>query len=68
MSRATMPLTRDFKETVRARAERDPAFRVALLVEVTKLLHAGELDAGEAILRDYIYATVRTRLQSPAKM
>ena len=28
-----MTLTRDFKDTIKARAERDPAFRVALLEE-----------------------------------
>ena len=28
-----MPLTRDFKETIRARAERDPKFRKELLRE-----------------------------------
>jgi hypothetical protein len=35
-----MPLTREFKETVTARAERDPAFREALLIEVTEQLLA----------------------------
>ena len=28
-----MPLTRDFKETIRGRLERDPGFREALLEE-----------------------------------
>ncbi len=53
-----MPLTRDFKETVKARAERDMAFREALLTEAVKLLLAGDLETGKAILRDYINATV----------
>ena len=53
-----MALTKDFKETVKARAERDAAFREALLTEAVELLLAGELDAGKAILRDYINATV----------
>jgi DNA-binding phage protein len=53
-----MPLTRDFKTTVKARAERDPAFREALLTEAVKLLLSGEVETGKAILRDYINATV----------
>jgi DNA-binding phage protein len=53
-----MALTREFKETVKARAERDPAFREALLTEAVEQLLAGELEDGKAVLRDYINATV----------
>lgn len=53
-----MPLTRDFKETVRARAQRDERFRVALLREAADSLLAGDLEAGRAVLRDYVHATV----------
>lgn len=53
-----MPLTRSFKDTVKARAERDAAFRDALLSEGVDALLAGEMDIGKAILRDYINATV----------
>lgn len=53
-----MPLTRSFKETVQARAQRDRAFREALFVEGVDALLAGEIDTGKAILRDYINATV----------
>src|SRR5216684_4233138 len=53
-----MPLTRDFKETIKARAERDVAFREALLTEAIEQLLAGNLDLGKAVLRDYINATV----------
>ena len=53
-----MPLTRDFKATVQARIRRDPAFRKALLRDGVKCLISGELDAGKAILRDYINATI----------
>ena len=53
-----MALTRDFKATVKACAERDPAFRAALLTEAVELLLAGELATGKAVLRDYINATV----------
>ena len=54
-----MALTRDFKETVRARARRDPAFREGLLKEGIQCLLAGDIDTGEIVLRDYIKATVR---------
>lgn len=53
-----MALTRDFRETVKARAARDPAFREALLTEAAELLLAGDLDTGKAVLRNYINATV----------
>jgi DNA-binding phage protein len=53
-----MPLTRDFKETVKARAERDPAFREALLVEAVEQLLVGDTELGKAVLRDYINATI----------
>jgi DNA-binding phage protein len=53
-----MPLTRSFKETVQARAQRDLAFRDALLTESIEALLSGEVDTGKAILRDYINATV----------
>ena len=53
-----MALTRDFKETVRARAQRDPDFRAALLIEAAEQLLAGDLETGKAVLRDYINATV----------
>ena len=53
-----MALTRDFKETVKARAERDVAFREALLTEAVERLIAGEVEVGKAVLRDYINATL----------
>lgn len=53
-----MSLTRDFKETVRARIERDPAFREMLLEEGVECLLAGEVETGKSILRDYVNATV----------
>jgi DNA-binding phage protein len=51
-------LTRDFKETILARVQRDPRFRNALLKEGIEAFLAGDVDAGKAILRDYIKATV----------
>ena len=53
-----MVLTREFRETVKARAARDPAFREALLTEAAEQLLAGDLETGKAVLRDYINATV----------
>jgi DNA-binding phage protein len=53
-----MALTRDFKETVRDRAQSDPAFRAALLSEAIELLLSGDVEAGRALLRDYINATI----------
>lgn len=67
-----MPLTHDFKETIRARAQREPAFRRALLREAVECILNGDLATGKAVLRDDVNATVgfkglerRTRI--PAK-
>jgi DNA-binding phage protein len=53
-----MALTRSFKETIKARAERDPSFRAALLTEAVDLMLSGDVETGKAVLRDYINATV----------
>jgi DNA-binding phage protein len=53
-----MALTRSFKETVEARAERDPKFRAALFTEAVEQMLAGDVDTGKAVLRDYINATI----------
>ncbi len=53
-----MVLTRDFRETIRARAQRDPAFRASLLQEAIETMLAGDVETGKAVLRDYIKATV----------
>lgn len=53
-----MALTRDFKDTVRARVEADPAFRDALLTEAMNAFLGGDIATGKAVLRDYIKATV----------
>lgn len=53
-----MALTRSFKETIQARANRDSKFRDALLTEGVEALLTGEVDLGKAILRDYINATI----------
>jgi DNA-binding phage protein len=54
----TVPLTRDFKEIIRARVERDPRFRRALLREGVEAMLAGDVATAKTILRDYINATV----------
>ena len=56
-----MVLTRDFKETIRERVDREPAFREGLLTEGIECLLAGDLDTGKAVLRDFINATVGFR-------
>jgi DNA-binding phage protein len=53
-----MALTRDFKETVRARVQRDPAFRRELLREGVESFLAGDVETGKSVLRDYINATI----------
>ncbi|MFZ0888474.1 MAG: hypothetical protein WA005_08490 [Candidatus Binataceae bacterium] len=53
-----MPLTRDFKETIRARVERDPKFRKELLREGVEAMLTGDVATAKTILRDYINATL----------
>jgi DNA-binding phage protein len=53
-----MALTRDFKDTIKARVQRDAAFRKALLREAAESMLAGDIDTGKTVLRDYINATV----------
>ena len=53
-----MALTRDFKATVRARIQRDPAFRRELLREGVESFLAGDVETGKSVLRDYINATI----------
>ena len=53
-----MALTRDFRETIQARARRDPAFRKGLLSDALEAYLSGEGKLGKELLRDYINATV----------
>lgn len=53
-----MTLTREFKVTIQARAERDPEFRIGLFKESINCFLLGDLDTGKLLLRDYINATV----------
>ena len=53
-----MPLTRSFRETVQARAQRDVKFRQALLGEAMQMLLDGDLEEGRSALRSCINATI----------
>ncbi|MFM6498807.1 MAG: DNA-binding protein [Dolichospermum sp.] len=53
-----MALTRDFKETVNARVQRDSEFAIALLDEAISLFLNGEPETARLILRDIVNATV----------
>jgi hypothetical protein len=49
-----MALTRDFKETIRARVVRNARFRRELLREGIESMLAGDIATAKVILRDYI--------------
>lgn len=53
-----MTITRDFKDTIQARALRDRAFREGLLQESVECMLSGDADTGKSLLRDYINATL----------
>tara|TARA_R110000744_G_scaffold1843_2_gene6589 strand:+ start:48934 stop:49248 length:315 start_codon:yes stop_codon:yes gene_type:complete len=53
-----MPLTRNFKETIKARADRDPEFRKALYQDALESFLEGDAETGKVMLRDYVNATI----------
>ena len=53
-----MALTRSFKDTIKARADHDPAFRIGLFKEAIEALLSDDLETGKLLLRDYVNATV----------
>jgi len=53
-----MVLTRDFKETVKERVARDPAFAKAMLDEAATAFLNGEPHVARLILRDLVNASV----------
>jgi hypothetical protein len=68
-----MALTRDFRDTIRERAQREPSFRQALLREGLQLINSGDFAIGRSILRNYINATIgfprlarATKISSPS--
>ena len=67
-----MVLTKDFRETIQARAKRDPAYREAMLTEAVDSFLSGDVEVGKAVLRDYINATIgfealSQKLHKPSK-
>ena len=44
-----MPLTKDFKDTIKARAERDPEFRVGLFREAIEAMLSDDLETGKVL-------------------
>ncbi|MGH7123307.1 MAG: DNA-binding protein [Stellaceae bacterium] len=67
-----MALTRDFRETIVERVQRDPDFAKALLDEAATLFLNGEPHTARLILRDLVNATVgfeklATKTSKPAK-
>jgi DNA-binding phage protein len=57
-SEVEMVLTREFRETVANRVQKDARFRRALLIEAVDALLESDLATGKALLRDYINATM----------
>lgn len=51
-------MTRNCKETFRARVQRDPGFREALLREGIENFLSGDVETGKIIFRDFINAAV----------
>ncbi len=67
-----MALTRDFKQTVVERVQRDPAFAQALFDEALTLMLGGEPEAARLMLRELINSTIgfealATSTDKPAK-
>jgi DNA-binding phage protein len=54
----TKALTKDFRNTIRDRAQREAGFRQGLLREGLELICNGDFATARAILRNYINATV----------
>ena len=53
-----MTITRNFKETVQARALHDKDFREGILRESIECMLSNDIKTGKALLRDYINATI----------
>jgi len=53
-----MPLTKDFKDTIKARVQRDPEFRAGLFREAIEAMLSDDLETGKVLLRDYVNAAV----------
>lgn len=53
-----MALTRDYKGTIKKRAQDDPDFRAGLLTEAAECLLNDEVGVAKILLRDYVNATL----------
>jgi DNA-binding phage protein len=53
-----MPLTKLFKDTVKARIDRDPAFAAALFQEALSAFFDGDAALGKSLLRDLVNSTI----------
>lgn len=53
-----MAITRDYKDTINERVEKDSAFTAALLDEAINLFLNGEPEVARLVLRDLVNATV----------
>lgn len=53
-----MALTRDYKQTIRERAERDPNFATALMNEAVSSFLNGEPETARLILRELVNSTI----------
>ena len=53
-----MALTRDYKETIRERAERDPNFAASLMNEAVSSFLDGEAETARLILRELVNSTI----------
>ena len=53
-----MTLTREYKETVVARIQRDPKFAKALYAEAMNAILEGETEEGLSMLRDLVHAEI----------
>jgi len=67
-----MALTREFRETIYRRAQRDGAFRRGLLMEAVNAYLGGDEATGKAALRDVINGTIgfeqlAAELRKPSK-
>jgi DNA-binding phage protein len=53
-----MALTRDYRQTIRERAQRDPDFAASLMNEVVTCFLAGEPETARILLRDLVNSTI----------
>ena len=53
-----MALTRDYKQTIRERAEKDPNFAASLMNEAVSSFLSGEPETARLILRELVNSTI----------